>query len=77
MMHADDSVAVEGIKRFLKLHATCGRLSLDIPELPGGTGYRALAACLCGDTVEYWLTSFPHALLDSDRPDPTRSSRAA
>lgn len=56
MILPDQAIAVDGIRQFLKLHATCGGAALDTPGLPGGTGYRAVAACRCGDTAEYWLT---------------------
>jgi len=55
MMPPDQAIAVDGIRQFLKLHATCGGAALDTPGLPGGIGYRAVAGCRCGDTVEYWL----------------------
>jgi hypothetical protein len=55
MTSADQTPAIEGIRRFFKLHATCGGIALDTPELPNGVGYRAVAACRCGDTAEYWL----------------------
>jgi len=55
-MDLDRAVAVDGIRQFLKLHDGCGSVVFDTPPLPGGTGYRAVAACRCGDTVEYWLT---------------------
>jgi hypothetical protein len=75
MRHVDEAVAIEGIRRFLKLHATCGHAALDTPELPGGTGYRVIAACRCGDTMEYWLTSaaFPQSLLAAVAPEPPRA----
>jgi hypothetical protein len=56
MVPSDQAVAVDGIRQFLKLHATCGGTMFDTPDLPRGSGYRALAACRCGDTAEYWLT---------------------
>jgi hypothetical protein len=56
MTFADQPPAIDGIRRFFKLHATCGGVALDTPDLPGGRGYRAVAACRCGDTTEYWLT---------------------
>ncbi|HYE91925.1 MAG TPA: hypothetical protein VEA38_12930 [Terriglobales bacterium] len=59
-MNLDQSVAVDGIRQFLKLHHGCGGVVFDTPSLPSGTGYRAVAACRCGDTVEYWLT---HAVI--------------
>ena len=52
----NDATAIEGLQRFLTVHASCGRTALDTPGLPGGNGYRALVACRCGDTAEYWLT---------------------
>jgi hypothetical protein len=55
MMDFDPTLAVDGIRQFLKLHATCGGTFFDAPALPDRHGYRALAACRCGDTVEYWL----------------------
>jgi hypothetical protein len=55
MIPPDQDVAIEGLRQFLKLHATCGSAALDTPDLPDGAGYRAVAACRCGDTVEYWL----------------------
>jgi hypothetical protein len=56
MLPPDQAIAIDGIRQFLKLHATCGGASMDTPGLPGDTGYRAVAACRCGDTAEYWLT---------------------
>jgi hypothetical protein len=50
-----DQPAIDGIRRFFKLHATCGGTLFDTPELPDGSGYRAVVACRCGDTAEYWL----------------------
>ena len=81
-MHVEEAVAVEGLRRFLKLHATCGHAAVDTPALPGGTGYRVIAACRCGDTVEYWLTSAACsssvlAAVVGEHPDPTSSPRAA
>ncbi len=55
MLLADEAIAINGIHRFLAAHARCGSAALDTPDLPGGHGYRALAACRCGDTAEYWL----------------------
>jgi hypothetical protein len=55
MMVPDPAVAIDGLRQFLKLHATCGGTALDTPALPGGAGYRAVIACRCGDTVECWL----------------------
>ena len=85
MRTVDEAVAIEGIRRFLKLHATCGHAAVDTPELPGGTGYRVVAACRCGETMEFWLTAAPGsssllaALIIEDPPDPPgkRSRRAA
>ena len=54
MVPSDHAATVENIRQFLKLHATCGGFELDTPDLPGGTGYRALLACLCGETAEFW-----------------------
>jgi hypothetical protein len=56
MAPRDPAVAVEGIKQFLKLHASCYGVSLDTPDLPRDGEYRAVVACRCGDTIEYWLT---------------------
>jgi len=58
MAPRDPMVAVEGIRQFLKLHATCYGISVDTPDLPGVGEYRAVVACRCGDTVEYWLADF-------------------
>jgi hypothetical protein len=55
MAPRDPAVAIAGIREFLGLHATCVGLSLDTPDLPRDGEYRALAACRCGETVEYWL----------------------
>lgn len=55
MVSLDPAVAVEGLRQFLKRHATCGGTALDTPDLPGGTGYRVVVGCRCGDTAEYWL----------------------
>ena len=55
MAPRDPAVAVEGIRQFLKLHATCYGISIDTPDLPRDGQYRAVVACRCGDTVEYWL----------------------
>lgn len=65
MIPSDQAVAIDGIRQFLKLHATCGGTVLDTPDLPGGIGYRAVAACRCGDTAEYWMTDalFPRQQL--------------
>jgi hypothetical protein len=52
---ADQGAAVDEIRRFFKLHATCGGFVLDTPPLPNGGGYRVVAACRCGDTTEHWL----------------------
>ena len=57
MLDPNPAVAVEGVRQFLKRHATCGGVFLDTPATPGGAGYRALAACRCGETAEYWLTN--------------------
>jgi hypothetical protein len=46
---------VDGILRFVKLHVSCYGISLDTPPLPRLGGYRAVVACRCGDTIEYWL----------------------
>src|SRR6185436_10384637 len=35
MSSVDETVAMEGIRRFLKLHATCGHAAVDAPPLPG------------------------------------------
>ena len=51
----DRAVAVEGMRRFLKLHATCYGVSIDTPELPRPGHYRVVIACRCGHTIEYWL----------------------
>jgi hypothetical protein len=55
MAPRDPLVAIVGIRRFLKLHATCYGVAVDTPDVPGG-GYRAVIACHCGHTIEYWLT---------------------
>ena len=55
-----DQTAIDGIRRFFKLHATCGGVVVDTPDLPNGHGYRVVTACRCGDTAEYWLV---HAVL--------------
>ena len=60
MAPRDPAIAVEGIRQFLKLHATCYGISLDTPDLPRGGEYRAVVGCRCGDAIEYWL---PDALL--------------
>jgi hypothetical protein len=54
MSHLAPGLAIDGIRQFFKLHASCGGACYDTPELPAG-GYRAVAACRCGDTVEFWL----------------------
>ena len=54
MVRFDPMATVESIRRFIKLHATCGGITLDTPDLPGGTGYRAVFACRCGETAEFW-----------------------
>ena len=85
MQTVDEAVAIEGIRRFLKLHATCGHAAVDTPELPGGTGYRVVAACRCGETMEFWLTAAPFsssllaAVITDDPPTPPgkRPRRAA
>jgi hypothetical protein len=84
MVNEDEAVVIEGVRRFLKLHATCGHAAVDTPELPGGTGYRVVVACRCGETTEYWLNAglFPRTLLAaavSDQAGPPRppSRRAA
>ena len=56
MRELEPAIAVDGIKQFLKLHLGCGGAWYDTPDLPGRAGYRAMAACRCGDSVEYWLT---------------------
>jgi hypothetical protein len=72
MTPVSEPLAIEGIRRFLKLHATCGGAALDTPDLPRGTGYRVVAACRCGDTAEYWLTDtvLPRHHLVSALTDP-------
>jgi hypothetical protein len=55
MAPRDPAVAIEGIRQFLKRHATCFGISLDTPDLPRSGEYRALAACRCGETIEYWI----------------------
>jgi hypothetical protein len=55
MAPRDPAVAIEGIRQFLKLHATCYGVSVDTPDLPRDGEYRAVVACRCGDTIEYWL----------------------
>ena len=60
MAPRDPAVAIEGIRQFLKLHATCYGISLDTPDLPRDGDYRAVVCCRCGDSIEYWL---PEALL--------------
>ena len=55
MRDLDPTLAIDGLRQFLKLHATCGGAVYDTPELPQ-SGYRAIAACRCGDTIEYWLS---------------------
>ena len=83
MISVDETIAIEGIRRFLKLHATCGHAAVDAPPLPSGTGYRVVAACRCGDTAEYWLTagfvssSLLAAVATDHQPEPARISRAA
>jgi hypothetical protein len=54
MVPSDHAATVENIRQFLKLHATCGGVELDTPDLPSGAGYRAVLACRCGETGEYW-----------------------
>ena len=56
MAPRDPAVAVDGIRQFLKLHASCYGVAVDTPDLPREGGYRAVVACHCGDTIEYWLT---------------------
>ena len=56
MAPRDPAVAVEGIRQFLKLHATCYGVAVDTPDLPRDGGYRAIVACHCGETIEYWMT---------------------
>jgi hypothetical protein len=58
MISFDQVTAIDSIRQFLKLHATCGRTFLDVPALPDGRGHRVLAACSCGDTIERWLTEY-------------------
>ena len=78
MSHLDPVLAIDGIRQFLKLHATCGGTSYDTPALPT-SGYRAIAACRCGDTLEYWLTDAtlsPRELVEAAlaaRVEPTRA----
>jgi hypothetical protein len=63
----DPATAIDGLRQFFKLHATCGGTCYDTPDLPG-PGYRVIAACRCGDTVEYWLADgalSPRQLLDA------------
>ncbi len=55
MTFAEHCPAIDGIRQFFKLHATCGGVFLDTPDLPNGMGYRVVTACRCGDTAEYWL----------------------
>jgi hypothetical protein len=55
MPHLEPALAIDGIRQFLKLHASCGGACYDTPDTPGG-GYRTIAACRCGDTVEFWLS---------------------
>jgi hypothetical protein len=64
MYDLDPTVAIDGIRQFLKLHATCGGACYDTPELRHGAGYRAVVACRCGDTIEFWLRD---AVLCSDQ----------
>lgn len=77
MIGVDEAAAIDGIRRFLKLHATCGHAAVDTPELPGGTGYRVIAACRCGETMEFWLTAalFPQSLLAAAVADQAGPSR--
>ena len=83
MISVDETIAIEGVRRFLKLHATCGHAAVDTPPLPGGTGYRVVAACRCGDTAEYWLTagfvssSLLAEVVTEHQPELTRAPRAA
>ncbi len=56
MLPPDPAIAIDGIRQFLAIHSRCGSTALDTPNLPDGVGYRAVAACRCGDTTEYWLT---------------------
>jgi hypothetical protein len=56
MIPPDQAAAIEGLRDFLKRHATCGGTAFDTPGLPDRVGYRAVAACRCGETVEYWVT---------------------
>ena len=68
MRDLDPTIALDGIRQFLKLHASCGGAFYDTPDLPDRAGYRAVAACRCGDTVEFWLTGTvlsPRRLLES------------
>ena len=84
MIGVDEAAVIEGVRQFLKLHATCGHAAVDTPELPGGAGYRVIAACRCGETTEYWLRAalFPQTLLAAALADPPgpprpRSRKAA
>ncbi len=66
-MHPDEALVIDSLRQFMKLHATCGSVAIDTPPAPVG-GYRALAACRCGDTVEYWMPAallLPHQLVDA------------
>jgi hypothetical protein len=55
MAPRDPAVAIEGIREFLEIHATCVGISLETSNLPRDGEYRAVAACRCGESVEYWL----------------------
>ena len=79
MRELEPAIAVDEIKQFLKLHLGCGRVWYDIPDLPGRAGYRAIAACRCGDTVEYWLTGAvlsPSRFLEAAAVGPVKASPA-
>jgi hypothetical protein len=84
MINVDQVIALDGVRQFLKLHATCGGAFVDTAELPTGTGYRVLAACHCGDTVEYWLPEgvlprhrFVDTITDAPTPLPLPRRRPA
>ena len=73
MSDRDPAVAIDGIRQFLKLHTGCGSTCYDTPDLPGGSGYRAVAACRCGDTVEFWVSGgalSPRQLLEAATSQP-------
>ena len=44
MLDPNPAVAVEGVRQFLKRHATCGGVFLDTPATPGGAGYQNLCS---------------------------------